>query len=469
MKLIERMKVALSRGPIYNQEQVRSLARFARSKQGLHLTAELLRNTDSLTKKDIASWRQAWQMAINIDNPRRQPLLDIYQDCMADLHLTGAIGQRKGMTMKEDFRLVNAQGKEDEKATRLLQTEWFNDFLDLALDSRFYGHSLIELGDVVTDEGGLMRFSGVSLVPRKHVVPERGVVLRQQGDDWRDGIPYREGEFADWCVEVGKPDDLGLLLKCAPSCISKKNMLGFWDMFGEIFGAPMRVAKATTVDDKERAKIEQALENMGAAFWGLFPDGTDIQIVESSRGDAYNVYDRRVDRCNSELSKGILHQTMTIDSGSSLSQSETHLEVFENVVKADKRMLFYVINGRLLPLMQRHGFPVKGCTFLWDETTSYSPAELREFLRVALQYYKVPKTYFEENFGIPIEGERELPSQQAMWQAGLAHPSAAGDGPTGQLPGIGMAAPSAAVPGVSPSATVPEASPSGSPTDPFFA
>ena len=431
MKLFDRMKVALSRGTIYNQEQMRDIARFAHSKQGLRLTAELLRNTDSLTKKDIKDWRTAWQVAINVDNPHREMLYDIYQDCLADLHLTGAIGQRKGMTMKENFRLMGHDGKENEEATKLLRAEWFNDFLDLALDCRYWGHSLIQLGDVVRDEAG-MRFDGVTLVPRKHVIPERGVVLRRQGDDYKDGIPYRDGDFADWCVEVGKPDDLGLLLKCAPSCISKKNMLGFWDMFGEIFGAPMRVAKATTVDDKERRKIEDALENMGAAFWGLFPDGTDIQIVESSRGDAYNVYDKRIDRCNSELSKGILNQTMTIDDGSSKSQSETHLEVFENVVKADKQMLFYIINGRLLPLMQKHGFPVKDCTFMWDETTTYSPAELREFLRVALQYYKVPKTYFEEKFGIPIEGERELP-------------------------GIGLAAP------------VPAVSPAGSPTDPFFA
>lgn len=408
MKLLDRMKVAFSKGPIFNQEQMRSVARFAHSKKGLRVTADLLRNTDSLTKKDIGDWRQAWQVAINIDNPRRQLLYDIYQDCMADLHLTGAIGQRKGMVLKEGFRLVGRDGKENEEATRLLQAEWFNDFLDLALDSRYYGHSLIEMGDVVKD-GGQIRFSGVSLVPRKHVVPEKGVILRQQGDDWRNGVSYREGEFADWCVEVGRPDDLGLLLKCAPSCISKRNMLGFWDMFGEIFGAPMRIAKATTVDDKERAKIERALQDMGAAFWALFPDGTDIQIVESSRGDAYNVYDRRVDRCNSEISKGILNQTMTIDSGSSLSQSETHLDVFKNVVRADRQMLFYVINGRLLPLMEKHGFPVGGCTFQWDETTAYSPAELREFLRVALQYYKVPKEYFVEKFGIPIEGERELP------------------------------------------------------------
>lgn len=48
---------------------------------------------------------------------------------------------------------------------------------------------------------------------------------------------------------------------------------------------------------------------------------------------------------------------MTIDSGSSLSQSETHLEVFENVVEDDKTMLAYNINDKLMPFMLMHGFP----------------------------------------------------------------------------------------------------------------
>lgn len=382
------------------------IERFARSRKGLRLTAEILRQTDSLYRKDIGMWRQAWQMAIDVERPNRARLYDIYTDSMADLHLTGAISQRKGMVLKTDFRLIGKDGKTDDRATALLDQEWFYDFLDLALDARYWGHSLIDLG-YPTGTGEKMRYEDVVLVPRKHVVPEKGVVVQRVSDDWHQGISFREGEWADCCIEVGRRDDLGLLLKCSPSCISKRNMLGFWDMFGEIFGAPMRIAKATTTDAGERGKIETALQNMGAAFWGLFPEGTDIQILESSRGDAYNVYDKRIDRANSEISKGILNQTMTIDSGSSLSQSEVHLEVFENVIRSDKKMLYHVINSRLLPLMVKHGYAVGDTYFAWDDTTTYTPAELREFLRVALQYYEVPADYFTEQFGIPITGPRQ--------------------------------------------------------------
>lgn len=391
---------------IYSQYDVQRIAQFVKSRQGRRLTASLVQQTDALTKKDIAMWRQAWQTAINVDNPQRRMLYDIYTDCLVDLHLQGCLGQRKGMVLKTAFRLVGKDGKTDERATALLEREWFHDYLDIALDSRFWGHSLVQFGDIVSTADGLS-FSGVELVPRKHVCQEHGVLLRYQGDDWHNGMEYREGELAKWCLEIGKPHDLGLLLYCAPQCISKKNMLGFWDMFGEIFGAPMRIAKATTTDDKERRKIEDALENMGSAFWGLFPDGTEIDIKESSRGDAFNVYDKRVDRCNSELSKGILNQTMTIDNGSSLSQSETHYEIFENVIKADRKMLAYNVNDHLLPFLAMHGFPISGLRFEWDDATTFTPEEQREMERVLLQYYDIDPQYFIDKYNVTITGKKQ--------------------------------------------------------------
>ena len=393
------------------RSEIMTLARKASSKKGLKLTAQLLQQSDSLTKKDIADWRNAHQMAIDYENPNRSRLYDIYGDAVLDAHLSGCIGQRKGKTLQKDFRLVGQDGKENAEATELLQQEWFSDFMDLALDSRFWGPTLIQLGDIVNDENGIMRYDGVELVPRKHVVPEYGVVVKSPGDDWRGGISYVEGDFANWVIPVGKGRDLGLLLKCCLSCISKKNMLAFWDMFGEIFGLPMRVAHTSSPDEEERRRVENALETMGTAFWGLFPEGTDIEIKETSRGDAYNVYDKRVDRCNSELSKAILMQTMTIDSGSSLSQSEVHLEIFERVTESDAAMVANVVNGRLLPLMVRHGFPVQGLRFQWNNAASYTPAEQREIERLLLEYYEIPPEYFTDKYGVQISGAREAKTQ----------------------------------------------------------
>ena len=80
------------------------------------MVAELQHTTDALTRKDIQEWRNAWQLAINVDSPNRKPLYDIYRDVDADLHLSGCIGQRKGFVMSRSFKIVGADGKEVEEA-----------------------------------------------------------------------------------------------------------------------------------------------------------------------------------------------------------------------------------------------------------------------------------------------------------------------------------------------------------------
>lgn len=374
------------------------------------LVMMLNQQTRSLTKQDVARWRQAWRMALNIENPKRSALYAIYTDALIDLHLTGCFAQRYHKTLLKSFVIQDENGQEDEDAAKIFQSKWFYHFLLYALDSIGWGHSLIQLGDVTTDANGVMKFSDVELVPRDHVCPEYGVLLRDRSDDPGAGIPYREGALADWSVEVGESHELGLLLKCSPHAISKKNMTSYWDVFGEIFGMPMRVGTTTSQNPADRKQIEVMLEDMGAAGWALFPEGTTIDIKESSRGDAYNVYDKRIDRANSEMSKGVLGQTMTIDNGSSHSQSETHLEVFENLCAADARLIGYIINDDLIPKMIRLGFPLAGRTFAWDDAATYSPAEQRELERMLLQYYDIDPEYFKQKYKIDILGVKQQAS-----------------------------------------------------------
>ncbi|MBD5199220.1 MAG: DUF935 family protein [Bacteroidales bacterium] len=401
-------------GELLTLESIREEARKNNSQKGgasmkkrKSLVMMLNQQTQSLTKQDVARWRQAWRMAVNIENPKRGALYAIYTDALVDMHLTGCFTQRYHKTLLKSFVIIGKDGKENDEALKTFESKWFHHFLLRALESIAWGHSLVQLGDIITDANGVMKFSDVELVPREHVCPEYGVLLHERSDTPDRGIPYREGVYADWCVEIGDAKDLGLLLKCAPQAISKKNMTSYWDVFGEIFGMPMRVGTTTSQNPADRKQIEVMLEEMGAAGWALFPEGTTIDIKESSRGDAYNVYDRRIDRANSEMSKGVLGQTMTIDNGSSQSQSETHLEVFENICAADAKLIEYIINDDLIPKMIKLGFPLEGCSFAWDNAATYSPAEQRELERMLLQYFDIDPDYFNEKYKVPILGVRQ--------------------------------------------------------------
>lgn len=114
------------------------------------------------------------------------------------------------------------------------------------------------------------------------------------------------------------------------------------------------------------------------------------------------MYDKRIDRANSELSKLIIGQTMTIEDGSSLSQSETHLSVFRNLIEEDCDMLRDVINTRLLPRMVAHGFPVEGLTFNWDYSVDYTPEQQLAYETMLLNNFEIDADYFIEKYGVPI-------------------------------------------------------------------
>lgn len=385
--------------PNYSPELLAAMTN--KDKELSSVLIELKRQSQALTKKDIGMWRSAWQMAIDIENPSRSRLYDIYTDNEIDGHLSGCITQRTGMVKSKAFKLTK-DGKEDKLVTEIFEQDWFKEFVRLALESIYWGHSLIQFGDVST-EAGKRRFRNVELVPRKHVIPEYGVIVVNVGDNPKKGISYREGLLSEWVIEAGQARNLGLYLKCCPHCISKKNMLGFWDGFGELFGMPIRIAKTSSRDAKDIDKIENMMAGMGTAAWGIFPEGTELEIKESSKGDAFNVYDRRILRANSELSKMVLAQTMTIDDGSSRSQGEVHLEILQNIITEDADFIRDLVNNKLMPFMLGKGFPVDGFQFDWDDTEEISSEAMQGVEKMLLDAgYEIEPKYFVEKYNIPI-------------------------------------------------------------------
>ena len=373
------------------------------------IVIDLQRQTDILTQRDLASWRQAHQMALSVDNPSRQRLYDIYRDVDLDLHLSGCIGQLQGFIMSKSFKLSTEKDDTDDQALKYLETAWFKQFVKYVLQARYWGHSLIELGNVVTREDGTLTLDGVSLIPRKHVIPEYGRVTVNAGDSWESGIDYRQPPYSDSLVEVGAPDDLGLYLKAAIQTIPKKYALAFWDSFAEMFGLPIRVAKTTSRDQKDIDRLGKMMENMGSKAWAVLPAESEIELKESSRGDAYNVYDKRVDRANSELSKLVLLVTMTIEDGSSLSQSKVHLKVLDNLIYEIADLVRDTVNDQLLPKLCRMGFPLKGLHFDWDEPMDYTPEQQKAYEEMILNNYEVDGSYFEDKYGLPVGERRQNP------------------------------------------------------------
>jgi SPP1 gp7 family putative phage head morphogenesis protein len=356
----------------------------------------IIEQTKWRTRQDIDSWRGAIMVAENVIYPQRIFLYTLYDEVVLDGHVEGIIGQRKDSLLAEKFKLVNKDGEPLPEVQAIFENEWFYDFMEFSLSAEWWGHALIQLWDPIKGVG----YGSVQLVPRRHVVPERGGVSVLQGDNV-NLINYRVPPYSDWTVEVGRPRELGLLKIAAPGFIFKKNALLQWSQYTEIFGMPFRVGKTSSRNQADLDRMGRNLKEMGAAAYAVFQEGESIDFYQpQSTSNASDIYDKLIQRCNSELSKLILRQTMTIEDGSSLSQSEVHERVMEVLKEADKRKMKFTVN-KLIPKMVAHGLIPEGARFEWEATIDLE--ELWKKVAQALPFFNVDKDWINEMFGIPVE------------------------------------------------------------------
>jgi hypothetical protein len=346
--------------------------------------------------QNIGTWRAALDRAEAVFYPDRSQLLNVFADAILDTHLSSIIATRKINVLSKAFKLVDGAGNEVPHLTKLLRRPWFRTFADYALDSKFWGHSLMEFDTPVDGE-----FHKVSLIDRQYVFPEAGIVRTMPG--MLVGPNFRDDpQYASWVLEVGELRDLGLLVKAAPWVLWKKDVAGYWTSFVEMFGMPYR-ALTGSFDEGLIQQYNQMMYDMGAAGYGIFPGDTKVEFLSApnSTGD---LYDKFIERANSELSKLVLGQTMTTDNGSSRSQSEVHERVGEAYTRNDAAWLADIINDKLLPFLLTHGYPLAGITFQWNEAEVLSvEAQWKIVEGVLGQGYKVPAAYLTERFGVPIE------------------------------------------------------------------
>jgi phage gp29-like protein len=88
------------------------------------------------------------------------------------------------------------------------------------------------------------------------------------------------------------------------------------------------------------------LEAMVHDAVAVIPDDSTVEIQEATKTSSSDVYERLIDKMNSEISKAILGQTLTTEIGDkgSYSASKTHMDVRKDIIDADKRIVERVLN-----------------------------------------------------------------------------------------------------------------------------
>jgi len=366
------------------------------------ITEQIIARQQFRQVEDVRKWRIALQMAEDPDIPSRHTLIRIYKDVILDGHISGIIKSIKNEIKAKEFMIINADGEEDKDKTKLFKKKWFFKFLDHTVEATFFGYSLIELGDIIEDG-----FPEMKLVPRENVVPEWDLVKPDIFNTERKGFPYREPPLKDWFIYIGEEDDnMGWLNGATPHALSKKNLFTEMWEFAEIFGMPIRQGRTDIHDTKKRKNMEEMMQRMGAAAWGVFDRDDEIVFAEAAKGDA-KVFIEPIKLDNEEISKGFAGQVAVFDEKAFVGSAEVQERLFQKFIITFMRQAEFVINDDLIPRMIIHGILQEGDKFKFkaDETLTTIEKKdiIKDLLPLGVQY---SAETIEEATGIKVESIR---------------------------------------------------------------
>ena len=353
------------------------------------------------TRADIQKWRNALSQAQSPVNPNSWLLQDLYDNLESDGHFLAQKELRKTATSGYAFSIIdNKTGEVNQEKTDFFSGEWFYDFLDNVLDSIFKGFTLIELTDPKN-----LKFE---VLPRRNVIGTLGIVQRDIGD--YKGIDFNAKDFQNTLIKVGKPSDLGLMANICGQLIWKRNAQQSWAEFTERFGMPLITATTNQTSPADIRQLDEMLAALGESARAVLPEGTSINVTPFAGADAYKVYDEQIERINAEISKPITGGTMVTDDGSSRSQSEVHERNLDNKLsEADRRMVSFVVNGQLMPILNRFNYPINPLTdhFQFNQSFELSLSEHWQIVSQVLNRYEVDEKWLSQTFNVPITGKRE--------------------------------------------------------------
>ena len=316
---------------------------------------------------------------------------------------------KNGSLRTSEQRLCGSQqpsGEIDEQKSEWLTRDWFRSLLTYVLESRFFGYSLIWIKGADPASGEL----SLELVDRRRVVPQRAT-LRARADVDEQGLLYLDypTELLFACLGRAK----GLLEIASIATIMKRHSLAAWGEFERVFGMPLRIVKLPSLQSEQVEEVEHWMKEMGTAAYAILPMSAEIDVKESTKTDAHEVFERKIELLNKENSKLYLGQTMTTDDGSSLSQSQTHSQTEGQLLRADESSVLGWLNKNLLPALAAHGFPITAGDQI-GLPEAVDPQQRLEQDRMLLSAgVPLSKKYLEETYDVEIDDAEPDESDEA--------------------------------------------------------
>ena len=310
----------------------------------------------------------------------------------------------------------------------ILKTINLRNFINNALDAVFYGYQVFEINWSYKkfNEQMFLFPIGVTEKPRKWFGFDSNNIARLVNAS-NSIVPSYKFLLVQHNSSYTNPYGEAILSKCLWPVAFKKGGFTFWLMLAEKLGVPHIVGKTDLqAGGEDYEAFVEALD-------GLIQDGSavistldTIEAINPNISYGTDAFDKLIDKCNVEISKAILSQTLTTEIGDkgSFAASNTHFNIKKEIAYSDKSLIETALN-KLFRLVTEFNFQnVNPPTFeMYEEDDVDKP--LAEFVDILTKnnQIKFTKEFYINRFNFKDE-EFELIESQTQPQSQPTFPNA---------------------------------------------
>ncbi|MEJ0012803.1 MAG: DUF935 domain-containing protein [Bauldia sp.] len=273
-----------------------------------------------------------------------------------DHHYTGVLGTRKRSVAQLEITVEAASDdvehvKHADMVRAWLKRGELEDELFNILDSVGKGLSYVEI--IWDTSEGQWRPARLEWRDPRWFRPDRRDLATPllRGDNGDEPLPAFKFIRSVTRAKSGLPVKSGIARVAAWSWLFKAYTQRDWAIFTQTYGQPIRVGKYPAgASEADKETLFRAVANIAGDCAAIIPEAMLIDFVESeSVGSSSELYEKRSDWLDKQVSKLVLGQTATTDSVTGgLGSGKEHRQVQEDIERADAKGLAATLTRDLI-------------------------------------------------------------------------------------------------------------------------
>jgi phage gp29-like protein len=276
--------------------------------------------------------------------------ITIYKELLCDSHVFACIQSRKSGVLSLEWDINRGLDKDEnaEEIEKLLKKLDIHKLISDILDATSFGFQPLEIMWKRDKSGHVLPERVVAKPPEWFCFDDdNNLKFRTKENYYGEIVPDKKFLLAQNNPTYNNPYGDRTLSRVFWNVTFKKGGMKFWVIFTEKYGMPHLIGKHPRGATKaETDSLADMLEEMVQDAIAVIPDDSSVEIQEANKTSSAEIYDKLIDKMNAEISKAILGQTLTTEIGSSGSYAaaNTHMQVRQDIIDADKKLVEGVIN-----------------------------------------------------------------------------------------------------------------------------